>query len=136
MESRISPKRLCELAGLSYWIGDLNVTDWEYDPKGYKTPYAPYVSWIQAGRKNLGKSVSSVRKSLAEDERGTTVFDGIALFLKNPEILKDHYIDLPGTNVGSGRAPYLGLFSGQPRLNDDWLDYDYPGWGSASCGRI
>lgn len=114
VEKRIAPQRQAELAGLDYWLKDLDVSDWKDDPKGYKTPNAPYTTWMQDGRKNLNKKVSEVRKALASDERGATEHDGIALFIAHPEILEDHYIDLPGTSVGAGRAPFLDRWRGRP----------------------
>ena len=136
IETRIAPKRQAELAGLTYYLSDLNVRDWEDDPKGYKTPANPYATWMQDGKKNLNKSVSTVRKNLAPDERGATEIDGISLFIANPEILKDHYIDFPGTSVGADYAPYLSRWGGGPEVSCGRVDFADSSYGSASCGRV
>lgn len=135
VETRISPKRQCELAGIKYYLWGLPVSNWPDHPKGYKTPNTPYVAWMQNGNKNKGKSVEKARKELAKYERGATVFDGLALYISHPEILNNHYVYLPGTKVGSEHAARLGLWSGRPGLDDGWVGYADPGWGSASCGR-
>lgn len=137
VETRIPIKQQCKLAGINYLLGDLPCVDWPNDPKGYKIPNRPYITWMQdGGAKNLDKSVEEVREKLAEDERGATNFDGIAFYLAQPEVLKHHFMDLPGTKVGSVHAPCLHLWYGQPELNYfHRVDYVYPGYGSASCGR-
>jgi len=132
---QISPKDQARLAGLNYYLDGLGMSDWEHDPQGYKTPETSYMTWIQDGTVNLGKSVEDVRKALAEDERGATIHDGIALYIANPDVLKDHFIDLPGTRVGSVSAPVLYLWDGGPGLDCRVGDAD-SGFGSASCGRV
>lgn len=104
VETRIAPSRQADMAGLPYYFGGLNIRDWESDPSGYRTSISPYTVWMQDGKKNLGRSVKGVRKTLKPDERGATEYDGVALLIANPTVLKDHYIDLPGASVGSGRA--------------------------------
>ena len=136
VETRISPQRQAELAKLNYYIGGLSVTDWDKDPEKYKTPDKPYATWMQDGKQNLNKSVENVRKAFARDERGATIYDGTALFIARPEILKDHYIDLPGTQVGSGSAPCLDLWHGGPMVSDYFVGRAGPRFGSASCGRV
>ncbi len=136
VETRISVKRQCELAGVDYFLGDLSHGDWPKDPEGYKTPDSPYITWMQDGAKNVKKSVERVRKELAQDERGGTDFDGIAFYIIHPEVLGNHFIDLPGTLVESGHAPSLGLWVGRPKLYYYWVVYAHPGFGSLSCGRL
>jgi hypothetical protein len=36
------------------------------------------------GRPNLNKAVMTVREGLRDDERGGTIFDGIALYIVHP----------------------------------------------------
>ncbi len=133
---QISPKDQAKLAGLNYYLGGLDMSDWEYDPQGYKTPKTSYMTWMQDGTVNLKKSVETVRKAFAEDERGATIHDGIALYIANPDILKDHFIDLPGKKVGADGAPCLVVWDGGPRLDYRWVGGAGPGFGSASCGRV
>ena len=88
------------------------------------------------GTVNLKKSVEAVRKKFVQDERGATIYDGIALFVARPDILNDHYVDLSGTQVGSDDAPSLDLWSGGPGLHYYGVDSANPRFGSASCGRV
>ncbi len=136
VETRIAPSRQSKLAGLPYFLDDLRVSDWRDDPRGYKTPDAPYTTWMYDGKKYLGKSVKDVRRALAIDERGATIYDGIALWIANPSVLDNHGIDLPGTSVGSGHAPYLDRWLGAPRVRYRLVGRAHSGFGSASCGRI
>ncbi|MCL5439178.1 MAG: hypothetical protein M1268_04320 [Patescibacteria group bacterium] len=136
VETRIKSQRQAELAGLSYYLSGSAVSDWEGDPMDYKTSDVPYTAWMQDGRKNLKRSVDDVRKALEIDERGATEYDGVALWISNPSVLRDHYIDLPGTQVGSGGAPDLARGLGGPRLDYGWAGNGDPRFGSASCGRV
>lgn len=135
IEGRIPAPRQYELAGVKYFLGGLNVRDWEDDPQGFKTPDVPYTTWMQDGGVNFNKSVRKVRKNLAEDERGGTLLDGAGFYIARPEVLKDHYIDLPGTSVGAVYAPSLYLWDGGPRVDDGRVDVAGPGFGSLSAGR-
>ncbi|MBI4033009.1 MAG: hypothetical protein HY377_00600 [Candidatus Blackburnbacteria bacterium] len=135
VETRIPVVRQCELAGIGYHLSDLEVADWPQDPQGYKTPNVPYVTWMQDGSGNRGESVDKVRGEFAGDERGATIFDGVSFCIAHPQILENHYIDLPGTSVGSGRAPYLRLGARGPGLDHGRVDAAGRGGGSATCGR-
>ncbi len=135
VETRISVSKQTELVGSSYLLGGLKVQDWKGDPKGYKTPKALYTTWMQDGSEYLKLSVVAFRERMNEDERGATEFDGIALIIKNPEILKHHYINLPGTSVGFDDAPFLRLWFGEPVLDNHWVVGARSNLGSASCGR-
>jgi hypothetical protein len=125
-----------KLGGLNYGLKGLIVRDWEEDPRGYRTPKGTYITWMQDGGKNFNRSVEKVRYTLAPDERGATVYDGIGLYIARPNILTGHYVDLPGTSAGSDDAACLGSSVTGPRL-----DYHFAGaaaapwFGSASCGR-
>lgn len=136
VETRIPVIRQSKLAGVNYFLKGLEVKDWKKDPRKYKTPDDPYTTWMQDGKKNLNITVKNVRNYFAKDERGATEFDGIALYITHPEIIKDHGIDLPGTLVGSDRAPYLRLWDGGAELRCSHVDLADPDFGSASCGSI
>ena len=77
----------------------------------------------------------TVREGLRDDERGGTIFDGIALYIVLPEILEDHFLDLPGTQVRFDEAPYLFDRDGQPRLYYRKVDGADSSYGSVVCGR-
>lgn len=136
VETRISPKRQAELAGIQYFLDGLNKIDWNKNLKNYTTPEAPYAAWLEDGRNNLKKKPEDVRSSLKADEIGGTEFDGIALYISNPKILEHHFLDLPGTSVGSGSVAYLDLWGGRPRLSYFLVDgADDPRFGSVVRGR-
>ena len=136
VETRILPQEQAALAKLNYYLGELKIADWSKDPNKYKTPDKPYTTWMQDGKGNLNKSVENVRKALAKDERGASIFDCIALFIARPEILKDHSIDLPGTSVGSVDAACLGVWFDRPEVCYGRVGHANPGFVSASCGRV
>lgn len=135
VETRITVKRQAELASLSYYLDGLRVRDWEDDPEGYRTPETPYTTWMQDGRNYLKWAVKDFRRNLAEDERGATEFDGVALFIKDPKVLQHHSIDLPGTSVGFAYAADLSWWNGGPELSAHLVDDAYLDFGSASCGK-
>jgi len=135
VETRIPIERQCKLTGIKYLLEGVDFQDWPKDLQGYRTPDKPYFAWMQDGSKNLNETVQNVRETFKEDERGATIFDAIGLYLAHPEILKHHFINLPGTSVGSGYAPCLSLWYGGLWLHDCWVDGAGPSFGSASCGR-
>lgn len=135
VETRISPARQCQLAGIRYFLDGLDKNDWNGDPGRYRSPEAPYATWLEDGRNNLGEKPEDVRKKLKDDERCGTELDGIALCISNPKILEHHFLDLPGTSVGSDHAAYLPLWFGRLRLNCRFVDDADPRFGSVVCGR-
>ncbi|MEK7450435.1 MAG: hypothetical protein AAB662_00685 [Patescibacteria group bacterium] len=135
VETRISPSRQAELAGIQYALDGLNKTDWNQNLKGYITPTAPYAAWLDDGRNHMNEKVEDVRSNLESDEIAGTDFDGIALHIPNPRILKHHFLDLPGTAVGSDCAVFLDLWGGRPKLSYDFVGHAGPGFGSVVRGR-
>lgn len=137
VETRIGIDRQFELAVFVNWLkqAGLDAQNWPQDPKGYTTPEAPYTTWANDPAENRNRKVEDVRKSLQEDERGGTRFDCLAFYLANPAKLIEVYIDLPGDSVGSGSAPGLYSYRGQPAVYWHWVTYAGPQWGSLVCGR-
>lgn len=133
---QIPVKDQAKMAGIEYYLDGLSVRDWEQDPRGYRTPEGAYLTWMQDGTINLNKKPTAVRDALATDERGATIQDGIGLYIVRPEVLKNHFIDLPGTVVGSDGVAGLDLWDGRPELGGFLADDAYPVWGSASSGRV
>ena len=125
----------CRLAGIDYFLKGLNVRDWPDDPQNYQTPNSLYLAWTDEGARFMNRKVEDVRKKLAPDERGGTEFDGIALYIAKPQILKTRFLDLPGTAVGPGFAACLGRWDGRPWLNDYFVDRAAPVFSSLVCGR-
>lgn len=137
VETRIDIYRQYALAGFKDLLNGfvLDVRNWPNDPKNYKTPENPYTTWVSDPAINRNRKVTDVRETLAEDERGGTRFDGIALFIANPKKLEEIFIDLPGDLVGSDGAPGLSIHQSKPILYCYWLGIPEPGWGSLTCGR-
>ncbi len=126
-------KTQADFAGLGIYF-DLSAG---YDTAGGVTYSNLKLIWIQDGRQYRDKSVDWVRSHIGRNERPATLSDGIALAIAHPNfhyVLENHAIDLPGTAVGSGSAPFLGVWDGRPGLNYRLVDYAYPNVGSASCG--
>lgn len=134
VETRVPLKRMLELAGINKYFDVDSIRDWERSK--FNTPKIPYTTWLNDGSVNLNKSVDTVRKALKADERGGTVFDGIILCLKDPKILEHHYLDLPGSQVGSDNAPCLGRWYGQPGLDLSFVGDGNPRYGSVVAGKL
>lgn len=133
VETRVPLRRMLELSGIVSYFDVDSIEDWE---KGdFETPEAPYLTWLNDGYSNLNESVSKVRESLKADERGGNIHDGIALYLRDPQILDEYYWDLPGSQVGSDRAPSLARWRGQTRLSRYFVDAEVPFYGSVVAGK-
>lgn len=155
VDPRVSIERQCELAGIncsdykqSLAKGSMFIYDWPEDPQAYRTPAGPYLTWVHDGTRNLDKNAKSVRLNLAGDERGGTIFDGIALYIAHPQILGEHTpeLELPGSQVeirGCGgwdtfHDPLLTFFTiyqPGPHLSYIWVGGNRPKAGSVTCGR-
>lgn len=96
-ETRIALPRMLDIVGInpSFGFDTTLLKDWQEDM--FRTPTSPYTTWLDDGRRNMKKAVETVRKNLVADERGGSVYDGVALYLKNPDILKHHFLDFPGS---------------------------------------
>ncbi len=134
VETRISLKKMVELVGIRAYFGVNSIKDWG---KGtFKTPDVPYTAWVNDGISNLNKPVSEIRKSLKQDERGATIYDGVALYLRYPEILENHFLDFPGSQVPSSFAPSLHLWLGLPMLDRYFISHADSKFGSVVAGKI
>lgn len=125
-------KRQADFAGIQ--------TDYDlssgHDTAGGITFGQPHLIWMQDGSKYLGKSFKWVRGHLEKNERPDTKYDGVAFGIVNPDfpaLLQKHAIDLPGTAVESGHAPYLVGWDGRPRFNRHFVNIAFPSFGSATC---
>src|SRR3989344_7181890 len=80
---------------------------WHKDPQVFRTPDTPYTTYLDDGSRNLNRTLREVRASLKSDERGGTPFDGLALLVQNPDILRRHNLALSGFQLGPGKVPAL-----------------------------
>lgn len=137
VEARIPIGRQLELAGISCKLNGLVIGQhWRKDPRGYITPYSPYVTWTDKGVRSIGKKVMDVRDELADFERGGTVFDGVAVYIAFPDILERQFLDLPGSSIAPGElAGCLILLSGRPCLTFGRIDVAHPESSSLICAR-
>lgn len=136
-QGKLTFAKMLEIQVVTNYLPNLkDLKDWQKDPQKFKTPNRPYVTYLHDGSRNLNRSPRDVRLSLISDERGGTVFDGLALLAQNPGILKHHYLDLPGSQYGSGGVPCLVGWGGGPGLDGcDWVGFAGPGFGSVVAGR-
>lgn len=136
VETEIDPKLQCELAEVGYILGGLIKTDLNKNLlENYTTPEAPYAAWLEDGRNNINKKPKDIRKNLKDDEIAGTELDGITLYISNPKILEDHFLDLPGTAFGFAGSACLGLRDGRPDMSYRWVDDALPEFGSVVRGR-
>lgn len=90
---------------------------------------------VEDGRAMRNTKPSVCLAKFKRDKRfGGTVNEGISLVTCEPEILRHHYIDLPGSRCGSGDVPYL-YECGGPGLSAGWCNAAVPDYGSLSYGR-
>ncbi|MBI2613469.1 MAG: hypothetical protein HYW62_01755 [Candidatus Levybacteria bacterium] len=115
VETRVPLERMLELAGIKVDSFNVNsIIDWK---KGkFRTPKSPYTTWLNDGEVDLNTSVNHVRKSLKPDERGATIYDGIALCIRDRNLnVRERsrllISNLPGSQIDFGFAPRLARMS-------------------------
>ena len=90
---------------------------------------------VENGKAMLGRIPDEAVKQFKKEGRSPiTAEEGVALILQHPEILKDHYMDLPGSRHGDDGVAVLWLHEGKPKLNWSRANILNAKWGSASCG--
>lgn len=128
--------RILDIVGLSYFNPEvLKMEDWQDDKRGFKTPSVPYATWLEDGTRNLKVSPQAVRENLLDDERGGTGIDGVFLYVTDRGTLRRHYINLPGSQVGSDGVPDLLLCFGGPGFDRGWVGRVDLNCGSVVAGR-
>lgn len=140
VETRIPATRLADLSELGdpsfSGVRDLDLSDWEGDPQRFRTPNKPYTTWLNNSELNVKKSIDMIRSNLKEDERMTTIFDGIALYTSQPEILETFDLIMGGSVFESGSVPWLGNWYNLPVLESvDASSEQGFGYGGFVCGR-
>jgi len=123
------PKQM-ELVGGSNCLDLKSLKDLVSTPK---TPY--WIYNVENGKKMLNESPDACAEYfLNQDRRGLTAIEGINLVAQYPDVLKDHYVDLPGSRYGAACVPCLRLGGGRPRLFCPFSGSARSRYGSASCG--
>ncbi|MCK9578734.1 DUF5701 family protein [bacterium] len=116
-------------------LGVVNYLDLKRVKDVIETQYDYYIENVEDGTDMLGKSPDNCDKIFAEQgRRGLTIYEGLALLRDNPDILKDHWIDLSGSRYDSDGVPCLDLDVGGPRLDCSCSGNANSRYGSASCG--
>ena len=134
-EKGLSFKKILDIVGLSYNPAVLKMQDWQGDKGRFRTPAIAYAIWLEDGSRNLNVKPAVVRENLLEDERGGTGLDGVFLYVADRGLLRRHYLDLPGSQVGAVRVPCLALWSDEPGLSYALVDGAAPDFGSVVAGR-
>jgi len=89
---------------------------------------------VEDGRAMRNKKPSICLAQFKLERRfGGTVAEGISVVTYEPEILRHHYLDLPGSRSFSDRVPYLNVYV-RPKLVAGWRGVANPRYGSLSCG--
>ncbi|MBI4991829.1 MAG: hypothetical protein HZB99_01275 [Candidatus Harrisonbacteria bacterium] len=123
--------RQCQLLGIK------NYLDLSYHEDLHPKPQGRW-GWIygvENGKKMLNWSPNSAIEEFGRNNRrGLMTVKGLALYRENPDLLKDHYVDLSGSRCGrfGDSVPGLYLRDGVPSLDGRWAGVRLPGWGSAS----
>jgi hypothetical protein len=94
---------LVELDGKKGFTNIDDVSKFFTTAEGVKIPEAMayLVVDIENGKVMLGKSADEAVKQFKKEGRSPlTADEGVAIILQHPEILKDHYMDLPGSRHG------------------------------------
>ena len=125
---RMERVALGDNTGVSY-LADNRVTNLDDIPKGHYLAID-----VEDGRDMLNTNPSVALVQLKRDKRyGGTGNEGISVVTYEPDILRHHYVDLPGSRCDSDGVPYLNE-GGRPGLLARWFGDAYPFYGSLSCG--
>ena len=122
----------CQLLGIKNYLNFSYHKDLLQKPQGRWG----WVYGVENGKTMLGKSPDSCIKEFGRNNRrGLMTVEGFALYRENPDLLKDHYVDLSGSRYVKfgGRVPSLYLSGGVPSLDDFWAGCGSSPWGSASA---
>ncbi|MBU1179306.1 hypothetical protein KKB69_03175 [Patescibacteria group bacterium] len=108
-----------------------------YNAEGMETPRKPYlIHDTEDGKDTLSNSPNDCAKMFKKQNRhGLNAQEGIAVITHKPEILKDRYLNLPGSHYkSSDLVPVLFLSRSCSTLQWSSADLSIFGQGSASCG--
>lgn len=136
-QPKLPLKRILEIVGINDYNPDvLKMNDWTGHKGKFKTPhnaysYATYVEDEEKRSERLGTPPLIVRENLVAGQRVGTGLDGVFIYVSDRGVLTRHYLDLPGSEVGAGRAPFLLLWDDGPRL-----DLRRVGNGGPDCASV
>ena len=109
VETEVPLPEMLRILGIDTFFDPQEVEDWLVE-EGFETPSKPYVTRLTyiPNKSALDTRVDLLKQ---ENKRGGTIFDGIALCLKNPQILNRYYLNFPGSQVGPDDVPFLFAWS-------------------------
>jgi len=114
--------------GASY-LADNRVTNLDDIPQGHYLAVD-----VEDGRIMRNTKPSIALAQFKRDKRfGGTVNEGTSMVTYEPEILRHHSVDLPGSRFASDGVPCLRVLD-RPGLGACWYDFANPRYGSLSCG--
>lgn len=122
----------CSLLGIKNYLNLSYHKDRHPKPQGKWG----WIYGVEDGKKMLGRSQnSSIEEFGRNNRRGLMTVEGLALYRENPDLLKDHYVDLSASRYDKfdDSVPTLYLHGGVPSLSSHWADVSYSNWGSASA---
>ena len=114
VETRVSWGRQLQLADIPDCISERTTSfalKVDNDPTKFVTPSLPYTTWAQDGTILIDEWAESVRRRLSRDQRGGTIFDGIAYHIARP-IQDGHGFELIGSSLPENDVPVLSNVSG------------------------
>lgn len=115
-------------------LGIKNFLDLDKIENLYPPSKDGYIYNVEDGKEMLDKSPEDCEKEFKKQgRRGLTIHEGLALLRKNPDVLKDHYIDLVGSRYERDFVPCLCFWFFRPWLSWGAAGDAYSGYGSASC---
>lgn len=111
VETRIAVPEMLEMARIGTFFDprEQKVEDWLVE-ESFETPRKPYVAQITyvPNKPVIDIRIDSIKQ---ESKRGGTIFDGLALYHKDPRILSNYFLQFPGSQVGPDNVPFLFVFS-------------------------
>lgn len=122
----------CQLLGITNYLNLSYHKDQHPKPQGRWG----WVYGVEDGKKMLGRSPNScIEEFKRNSRRGLMTVEGLALYRENPDLLKDHYVDLSGSRFDRfvDHVPHLCLHDGVPSLSYYWAGNSASRWGSASA---
>jgi hypothetical protein len=98
VETRICCEELFKLAGIN--VGEGYNADYIFQ-RMFPIQQKPYVVWMREKQSRKDMSIEETLNKLDGDERTADIFEGVALAVNYPEILRDKQLAFPKSPVGN-----------------------------------
>jgi hypothetical protein len=134
VDARLGITTSCKFAGLEYAGNDQTFVD--FDPSKARTEK---IYWLrcQDGRDRRGYSANDCQSRLDTDEFGLIAMEGVALYIQEPKVVRNHRLLLPGSvcNADAMSVATISFRQGKPGLDWDGRDFTRPLTGPATRGK-